>query len=87
MLRPHGLRPPRYVRITADHDVIDVSLTFEHQVPVVVREQVRPAVRVALVPFSPHWAYARVRILEDLPVTPANPTATTSMPPSSTARR
>lgn len=67
VLRAHGLRPPRYVRITTDHDVVDVTLTFEHQVPVMVREELRPAVRTALAPFSPHWAYARVGILEDLP--------------------
>ncbi|WP_116951357.1 hypothetical protein [Jiangella endophytica] len=67
VLRPHGLRPPRYVRINADHDVLDVALTFERRVPVLVREELRPAVRSALAPFSPHWAYARVRVLEDLP--------------------
>lgn len=70
VLRTHGLRPPRYVRISADHDVVDVSLTFERRVPVVVREELRPVARVALAPFTPHWAYARVAVLEDVAAAP-----------------
>lgn len=67
VLRPHGLMPPRRVEISADHDVVDVSLTFERQVPVSVREQLRPAIRAALAPLTPYWSYARVRIIDDLP--------------------
>lgn len=67
VLRPHGLTSPRRVEITVNHDVVDVTLTFERQIPVIVREQLRPAVRSALATLSPYWAYARVAILADAP--------------------
>lgn len=70
VLRPHGVPSPRRVEITVDHDVVNVSLTFDRRVPVIVREQLRPAVRTALATLSPYWAYARVLITEDVP-TPA----------------
>lgn len=67
VLRPHGLGSPHRVEISVDHDVVDVSLTFERRIPVIVREELRPAVRSALAALSPYGAYARVTILEDFP--------------------
>lgn len=69
VLRPHRLPPPRRVDITVDHSVVSVSLTFDRRLPVIVREQLRPAVRSALAAFSPYWAYARVAVLADVPAT------------------
>lgn len=67
VLGSHGLPSPRRLGITAEHDIVEVTLTFERQVPVSVREQLRTAVRSALAMLSPHWAYARVVIIADVP--------------------
>ncbi|PZF86124.1 hypothetical protein C1I92_02795 [Jiangella anatolica] len=67
VLRPHGLRSPRRLEISADHDVIEVSLMFERPVPVRVREELRPAIRAALAALSRYWAVARVTILAGTP--------------------
>lgn len=64
VLRPYGLAPPARLRVTDGAGAVDVELAFVRPVPVTVRGQLQQAVRAALAPLTPHWAYARVLIVD-----------------------
>lgn len=65
IVEQEGLPGPDQVALDVTGGVVDVTLTFARTVVPRARERIVQATHQSLVPYTPHWAHARIHIVDE----------------------